>query len=90
MSKWMERARAGDVAAMALLADCYYSGRGGIGQDFGEALAWYGKAAAKGHVGALVGVGVMHEYGQGTRVNLLNALNYYQQAKDKDSTARPR
>ena len=86
----MARARAGDVAAMTLLADCYYFGRDGVERDYGEVLAWLGKAAAKGHGRALFGLGIMHERGHGTPKNLLNALNYYQQAKDKDSTARPR
>ena len=90
MSKYMEQARAGDAEAMVQLSGCYYLGHGGVERDYGEALAWLGKAAAKGHSRALYCMGVMHEYGQGTRVNLLNALNYYQQAKDKDSTARPR
>ena len=83
MSKWMERARAGDVNAMYQLGRCYYSGNDGVARDYGEALAWYGKAAAKGNSTALFILGHMHENGQGTPVNLLNALNYYKQAKDK-------
>ena len=90
MNEWMEQARTGDADAMFKLGQCYYIGKDSVKKDYGEALAWFGKAAAKGHSRALYCMGVMHEYGQGTRVTLLNALNYYQQAKDKDSTARPR
>ena len=79
----MERARAGDAEAMNRLGDCYYSGRGGVTKDHGEALVWWGKAAAKGHRTALFWLGVMHEDGQGTPRNLLNALSYYKQANDK-------
>ena len=60
MSLWMERARAGDAEAMYQLGDCYYVGQGGVAQDDGEALAWYGKAAAKGHGTALYILGLMH------------------------------
>ena len=83
MSLWMEQARAGDVEAMYNLGQCYYSGKDGVEKDRGEALVWFGKAAAKGHGYALYSIGHMHEYGKGTPKNLLNALNYYKQAKDK-------
>ena len=83
MSQWMEKARAGDVEAMFQLGHCYYFGEGGVEKDFGEALVWYGKAAAKGDGNALFMLGRIHEKGEGTPKNLLKALNYYKQAKDK-------
>ena len=91
--KYMEQARAGDVAAMYRLGACYYFGQGGVSQDYGEALAWYGKAAAKGDGSALYMLGLMHEVGAGTPKNVFNALSYYKQANEKgygstDSIAR--
>ena len=83
MNELREQARAGDTDAMCDLGDCYYSGSGGVEQDYGEALVWYGKAAAKGRGYALYRLGVMHEKGIGTSMNLLNALVYYKQARDK-------
>ena len=90
MSRYMEKARAGDVEAMYNLGVSYYYGDGGVEQASGEALVWWGKAAAKGHSVALYFMGLMHEDGEGTPKNLLNALNYYKQATDKgfDCTAQ--
>ena len=88
MSRYMDRARAGDAEAMVHLGRSYFWGWYGVERDYGEALVWYGKAAAKGHSTALFMLGLMHEFGQGTPKNLLNALSYYKQANDKglDST----
>ena len=83
MSAFMEKANAGDVEAMYQLGYCYYVGGGGGSVDYGEALVWYSKAAAMGHSTALASLGWMHENGDGTPVNLLIALEYYKQAKDK-------
>ena len=83
MSEWKQRAKAGDVKAMFKLGVSYYHGRGGVAEDYGEALVWWGKAAATGHRHALFNMGVMHQNGLGTPVNLLNALSYYKQAHAK-------
>ena len=87
MSAWMEmeRAQAGEVAAMYQLGGCYYEGTGGVARDYDEARAWYGRAAALGDKYALYMLGAMQEHGLGTRTtpNLFMALYYYRRAEDK-------
>ena len=87
MTEYMENARAGDTQAMVQLGGSYFWGICGVKKDYGEALAWYGTAAANGNGKALFKLGTMHENGFGTPKNLLNALNYYNQAKDKGNVA---
>ena len=78
------RAEAGDVEAMYEVGRRYFEPWAFItDRNYAAALAWYGKAAALGHGGALYALGYMHENGHGVPKDLIQALNYYKQAKTK-------
>ena len=95
------RAAAGDAGAMFELGVRYYPynpvlrlfRKPVVAEDATEALAWYGRAAARGHRAALHALALMHEHGKGTEVDLVKALDYYRQAQERgrhceDSIAR--
>ena len=80
-------AEAGDVEAMYRVGCFYYKPQTAAftmilngKESCIPALEWHGKAAARGHGGALYALGVMHEQGDGTPKNLFKALSYYKQA----------
>ncbi len=49
----VQQAKSGDVIAQNNLGDAYYYGND-VDQDFGKALEWFKKAAAKGNADALL------------------------------------
>ena len=60
----VQQAKSGDAVAQNNLGDAYYYGND-VDQDFGKALEWFKKAAAKGNADALFSVGYMYDYGEG-------------------------
>ena len=88
MTEYMAGATAGDVGAMYLLGLSYLHGIGGVPRAEGLALEWLSQAAAHGHRDAVNMMGVMYEQGNGTPVNLVQALDYYKQSNDTESIAR--
>jgi len=71
------RAGGGDKAATRQLADMYYSGRGGVKQDFREAARWYEKLAKLGDARAQTSLGLMYARGYGVDKNLQTAHRYW-------------
>jgi TPR repeat protein len=71
------RASAGDKAATRQLADLYYSGQGGVEQDFREAARWYEKLAKLGDARAQTSLGLMYARGYGVEKNLRTAHRYW-------------
>jgi hypothetical protein len=71
------RAGGGDKAAVRQLADMYYSGRGGVEQDFREAARWYEKLAKLGDARAQTSLGLMYARGYGVEKNLRTAHRYW-------------
>lgn len=69
----VQQAKSGDVIAQNNLGDAYYYGND-VDQDFGKALEWFKKAAAKGNADALFSVGYMYDYGEGTEEDNPTAL----------------
>lgn len=61
------RAEAGDKTATRQLADAYYLGRGGVGQNFSEAARWYLTLARQGDARAQTTVGLMYARGYGVK-----------------------
>ena len=59
------RAEAGDKTATRQLGDAYYAGRGGVEQNFSEAMRWYTKLAQQGDVRAQTTLGLMYSRGYG-------------------------
>ncbi|KAI9317040.1 hypothetical protein BX666DRAFT_1941314 [Dichotomocladium elegans] len=66
------------------LGNCYYDGIG-ADSDYEKALQWYLLAVDKTReADAAIRVAVMYELGQGTPVNTVEALKYYQRAAEWD------
>lgn len=78
----VQQAKSGDAIAQNNLGDAYYYGNE-VDQDFGKALEWFKKAAAKGNADALFSVGYMYDYGEGTEEDNPTALKWYTQAAQK-------
>ncbi|MGH8641303.1 MAG: tetratricopeptide repeat protein [Burkholderiales bacterium] len=71
------RSDAGDRSAMRQLAELYYLGRGGVGQDFGEAARWYERLAKQGDARAQASLGLMYARGYGVPKNLETARRWW-------------
>lgn len=83
----VQQAKSGDAIAQNNLGDAYYYGNE-VDQDFGKALEWFKKAAAKGNANALFSVGYMYDYGEGTEEDNPTALKWYTQAAQKGQLFR--
>jgi len=71
------RSQAGDKTATRELAEMYYLGRGGVGQDFGEAARWYEQLAKQGDARAQASLGLMYARGYGVEKNLETARHWW-------------
>ena len=71
------RAEAGDRTATRQLGDAYYAGRGGVEQNFGEAMRWYTKLAQQGDVRAQTTLGLMYSRGYGVAKDPQAALRWW-------------
>jgi len=66
-----------------------YEAGQGTAQDYGQALAWYSKAADKGVPGAFTHIGRIHEDGLGVPRDLALAVKWYRKGVEKaDSKAQ--
>lgn len=83
-SKYADR---GDKDAMYNLADCFWSGKGGVSQDYERALYWYLKAAKKGHNPSRFMAAYCYLYGIGTNPSWVSALEYANKAISKGYSA---
>lgn len=66
-------------AAACNLADKYEHGLG-VPQDYQQALAWYGRSAAKGNRVAQYSLGMMHKNGLGVPADNTEASGWFQQS----------
>jgi hypothetical protein len=71
------RSEAGDRTAIRQLAELYYVGRGGVGQDFAEAARWYERLAKQGDARAQASLGLMYARGYGVPKNLETARRWW-------------
>lgn len=83
-SKYANR---GDKDAMYNVADCFWSGKGGVSQDYERALFWYLKAAKKGHNPSRFMAAYCYLYGIGTNPSWVSALEYANKAISKGYSA---
>ena len=67
---WREGAQWGSAEDQCRLAFCYCDGTEGLNENTWMAEALFRKAAAQGHAGAHVKLGVMYRYGKGVDQNL--------------------
>jgi uncharacterized protein len=54
-------------------------------QDYGQAAAWFGKAAAQNHPGAMVALGYLHEEGKGMPPDKSKAFDFYRRSAAQGS-----
>lgn len=80
------KADQGDVTAMMATADLLYWGARGVQRDHARALQYYRRAAAMGHVDAMVASGAMLLKGEGDDKNFTAAIEYYEQAGSLNNT----
>ncbi|MBQ6928330.1 MAG: sel1 repeat family protein [Oscillospiraceae bacterium] len=80
----LQKAQAGDAAAMAVVGTVYYRGsfRAGVTRDFAQAQEWFEKAAAAGNKDVLASLASLYEKGSGGERNLEKAYNYYKMAAE--------
>jgi len=71
------RSQAGDRGATRSLAEAYYTGRGGVEQDFQEAARWYRRLASQGDARAQTSLGLMYARGLGFEKNLGEARKWW-------------
>ena len=79
MLKNVER---GDTAAMTQLGLYYRDGKMGLRVDLRRAASYYERAAALGHLGAMVDLGIACEGGRGVPRDAAAAAGWYRKAAD--------
>ena len=57
-----------------------YGAGQGVAQDYTKARGWYEQAAAQGHVGATLNLGLMYVRGQGTPQDDAKTRQWWEQA----------
>ena len=82
-SMYLKYANRGDKDAMYNLAGCYWSGNGGVAQDYQSAFNWYEKAAKKNHQPAQHMTALCYLYGIGTVQDWRKAWDYADKAIKK-------
>jgi uncharacterized protein len=81
------RSQAGDKSATRQLAEIYYVGRDGVGQDFVEAARWYERLAKQGDARAQSSLGLMYARGYGVPKNLETARRWWSFAAAQNDPA---
>lgn len=82
-SLYMKYANKGDKEAMYNLAGCYWSGNGGVTQDYPSAFYWYEKSAKKNHLPSQHMTALCYLYGIGTTQNWRTAWDWAEKAIKK-------
>ncbi len=76
--KWLRKAAASGLGgAQADLGIAYYSGVGGLRQDYGEARRWFTLAAKQGSGDACNKLGVIHRHGYGVTADPERAILWF-------------
>ena len=75
-------ANAGDADAQTELALMYANGEG-VPQDYGQAVAWYRKAAEQGHAAAQFNLGFAYSNGQGVPQDYAQAVAWTRKALEQ-------
>lgn len=76
-------AEAGDMDAGAVVAECYFHGRG-VATNLEEAVVWYSKAAESGHLGAQDSLGCCLLYGWGCEADPEEAVRWFTRAAEQE------
>ena len=81
---YMQKAEAGDAAAMYAVGYLYYYGQG-TEQDADKALEWFEKAAEAGSGDGFGMLGYIYDVGEGVPEDPAKAFEYYQKAANLNS-----
>ncbi|MBF0127718.1 MAG: sel1 repeat family protein [Magnetococcales bacterium] len=76
-------AEQGNAAAQTALGVMHYLGRGGVLQNYQEAVKWFRLAAEKGNAAAQSNLGVMYFKGEGVRQDHKEAARWLRQAAEQ-------
>ncbi|MEI8400125.1 MAG: tetratricopeptide repeat protein [Alcaligenaceae bacterium] len=78
----LQKANAGDPAAMNLLGNLYANGSNGVSKNLAEAKKWYQAAADKGYPAGNFNMGLLYERGEIVAKDMAKALGYFKLAAD--------
>ncbi len=81
IDRCLKKAEAGDAESQYTIGIQYERGQFGFPQSYIEAAKWYRKAAAQGHSGAQLYLGVFLAQGQGVEPNFVEAYQWIELAK---------
>jgi TPR repeat protein len=70
----------GSASAQNQLGQLYDSGRRGVPQDYAKARQWYEQAAAQGHTGTMLNLGLLYIEGQGVPQDDAKAQQWWEKA----------
>jgi len=84
----IHEAAAGDVDAQFEVGVRITAAPGGGPADYGQAAAWFRRAADRGHPGAQAAPGIMYHRGQGVPRNDIEAIKWLTLAAAQDSAER--
>ena len=82
----IEKAKAGDAVAQALLGKRYVDGKG-VTKDDKEAVKWWRKAAKQNNARAQYGLGIMYDTGRGVLEDDKEAVKWYRKAAEQGYAA---
>lgn len=75
----MDKAKAGDAAAMNEVGTWYYTGKH-VAQDYAQAYEWWKKASLKADVRAIANLGMCYQLGRGVERDSVDAVRLYEKS----------
>lgn len=75
----MEKAKAGDAAAMNEVGTWYYTGKH-VNKDYAQAYEWWKKASLKSNVRAIANLGMCYQLGRGVERDSVDAIRLYEKS----------
>lgn len=76
----LKQAQSGNYAACVYVGSSYFTGDGGVEQNYSEAFKWYQKAALNGETPAFVWMGIMYYWGYGTTQDYSKSFMWFKKA----------
>lgn len=75
----MDKAKAGDAAAMNEVGTWYYNGKH-VNQDYAQAYEWWKKASLKSDTKAIANLGLCYQLGRGVERDSIDAVRLYEKS----------
>lgn len=79
-----KKAEGGNAVSMANMGIAYFNGYLGFEQDLEKGVAWFKRAAEKGHKGAMGTLALRYETGEGVAQDYVEALKWLEKAAEKE------